>query len=70
MGPLTSTDTGLLVPPQVFSKEEVKPLTRGQKLVKRGLKALAPRGASVAKVIEKALHALCLRLHFSRLDRS
>lgn len=42
MGPLTSTDTGLLVPPQALAEKEVKPLTRGQKL-KEGLKAL-PRG--------------------------
>jgi len=41
MGPLTSTDTGLLVPPQALEKE-VKPLTRGQRF-KEGLKAL-PRG--------------------------
>jgi hypothetical protein len=41
MGPLTSTDTGLLVPPQALEKE-VKPLTKGQRL-KEGLKAL-PRG--------------------------
>jgi len=42
MGPLTSTDTGLLVPPQALAEKEVKPLTRGQKF-KEGLKAL-PRG--------------------------
>jgi hypothetical protein len=42
MGPLTSTDTGLLVPPQALVEKEVKPLTRGQKF-KEGLKAL-PRG--------------------------
>ncbi len=42
MGPLTSTDTGLLVPPQALAEKEVKPFTRGQKL-KEGLKAL-PRG--------------------------
>jgi hypothetical protein len=42
MGPLTSTDTGLLVPPQALTEKEVKPLTRGQKF-KEGLKAL-PRG--------------------------
>jgi len=41
MGPLTSTDTGLLVPPQALEKE-VKSLTKGQRL-KEGLKAL-PRG--------------------------
>jgi hypothetical protein len=41
MGPLTSTDTGLLVPPQALEKE-VKPLTKGQRL-KEGLKSL-PRG--------------------------
>jgi hypothetical protein len=41
MGPLTATDTGLLVPPQSLEKE-VKPLTRGQRF-KEGLKAL-PRG--------------------------
>jgi hypothetical protein len=48
MGPLTSTDTGLLVPPQALEKE-VKTLTRGQKL-KEGLKAL-PR--SVGEFIGK-----------------
>ena len=42
MGPLTSTDTGLLVPPQALAEKEVKPLTRSQKF-KEGLKAL-PRG--------------------------
>ena len=42
MGPLTSTDTGLLVPPQALAEKEVKPLTKGQRL-KEGLKAL-PRG--------------------------
>lgn len=42
MGPLTSTDTGLLVPPQALAEKEVKPLTRGQRF-KEGLKAL-PRG--------------------------
>ena len=42
MGPLTSTDTGLLVPPQALVEKEVKPLTRGQRF-KEGLKAL-PRG--------------------------
>jgi len=41
MGPLTSTDTGLLVPPQALEKE-VKSLTKGQRL-KEGLKAI-PRG--------------------------
>jgi hypothetical protein len=41
MGPLTSTDTGLLVPPQALERE-VKPLTRGQRL-KEGLKSI-PRG--------------------------
>jgi hypothetical protein len=39
MGPLTATDTGLLVPPQAL---ESKPLTRFQK-VKEGFKAI-PRG--------------------------
>ena len=42
MGPLTSTDTGLLVPPQALAEKEVKPLTRFQK-VKEGFKAI-PRG--------------------------
>ena len=42
MGPLTATDTGLLVPPQALAEKEVKPLTRGQRF-KEGLKAL-PRG--------------------------
>jgi hypothetical protein len=42
MGPLTSTDTGLLVPPQALAEKEVKPLTKGQRL-KEGLKAI-PRG--------------------------
>ena len=42
MGPLTSTDTGLLVPPQALVEKEVKPLTKSQRL-KEGLKAL-PRG--------------------------
>jgi hypothetical protein len=41
MGPLTSTDTGLLVPPQALEKE-VKPLTKGERF-KAGLKAL-PKG--------------------------
>lgn len=41
MGPLTASDTGLLVPPQALERE-VKPLTRGQRL-KEGLKAI-PRG--------------------------
>ena len=41
MGPLTSTDTGLLVPPQALEKE-VKPPTKGE-LFKAGLKAL-PKG--------------------------
>ena len=42
MGPLTATDTGLLVPPQALAEKEVKPLTRGQRF-KEGLKTL-PRG--------------------------
>jgi len=42
MGPLTSTDTGLLVPPQALVEKEVKPLTKSQRF-KEGLKSL-PRG--------------------------
>lgn len=41
MGPLTASDTGLLVPPQALERE-VKPLTRGQRF-KEGLKAI-PKG--------------------------
>ena len=41
MGPLTASDTGLLVPPRALEKE-IKPLTRGQKTIE-GLKAI-PRG--------------------------
>ena len=45
MGPLTSTDTGLLVPPQALERE-VKPLTRGQRL-KEGLKSIPIMFASL-----------------------